>query len=83
MRYLLGKIFEAIKMPGLVKPFRYYDSETGQVITIKTSRFYTTLTVGSKEFFFNRESGKYDGYGAMASDITALVSDCTADCIPK
>lgn len=70
-------------MPGLVKPFRYYDGETGQIISITTSRFYTKLTVGSKEFFFNRESGRYDGFGSMSPDVSELNSYCMEDCTPE
>ena len=62
----------------MVSPFRFYDGETGQVIEIKTSPFYTKLIVGNKEFFFNRESGKYDGFGGMEKVIS---SDCNEDYI--
>lgn len=78
----LGKLFERLRMPALVTPFRYYDGDKGQVIEIKTSPFYTILTVGDKEFFFNRESGKYDGFGAMEKDLPRA-DDYTADCIPQ
>lgn len=74
--YLLGTLFEKLGLPGLVKPFRYYDGETGQVIEIKTSPLYTKLSVGGKEFFFIRESGKYDGFGAMSADEAEPTSDC-------
>lgn len=39
--------------------------ERGVKLKISTSEFYTKLTVDGVEFFFNRESGKYDGWGAM------------------
>lgn len=66
---MIGQLIEKMKIPGFVRPFRHYDSETGMVVEIKTSPRYTTLIVGGKEFFFIRETGKYDGFGAMASDI--------------
>ena len=53
----------------MVSPMRYYDSDTGQVIEVKTSQFYTIIKVSNMEFFFNRESGKYDGFGAMEKEI--------------
>ena len=37
----------------------------GAKLKITTSERYTKLTVDGVEFFFNRESGAYDGYGAM------------------
>lgn len=81
----LGKLFERFKMPALVTPFRFYDGDKGQVIEIKTSPFYTKLIVGDKEFFFNRESGKYDGFGAMEKDLSELATtgDCTPDYIQQ
>jgi hypothetical protein len=78
---LIGKLFEWLGFPAMVSPFRFYDSDTGQAIEIKTSPFYTKLIVGDKEFFFNRESGKYDGFGAMYPDLPN--ADYTADCIPE
>jgi hypothetical protein len=79
MRYLAGKLLEFFRAPGFVRPFRYYDGATGQVITITTSPRYTTLTVGGKEFFFIRETGKYDGYGAMSlEDNPPATRDCRA-----
>jgi hypothetical protein len=42
------------------------------------------LTVGDKEFYFIRESGKYDGIGKRQSELEssiATTSDYTADCI--
>ena len=78
----LGKLFQWIGMPAMVSPFRYYNGNTGQMIEIKTSPFYTKLIVGDKEFFFNRESGKYDGFGAMSPDLPTT-SYCTAEYIQE
>lgn len=72
---VIGKLFQWLGFPAMVSPFRFYDGDTGQVIEIKTSPFYTKLIVGDKEFFFNRESGKYDGFGAMSPDLKNGVND--------
>lgn len=74
---ILGKIFEWLGFPAFVKPFRHYDGEIGQIIEIKTSPRYTILTVGNKDFYFIRETGKYDGFGAMSSESSQLITDCT------
>lgn len=79
MRYLLGRLFQFLHLPGFVQPFRYYDGETGQVIQVRTSPRYTVLTVGEKDFYFFRESGKPDGIGEMSPDEPSS-SDCTAAC---
>lgn len=74
---MLGRILEWFGFPALVKPFRHYDGETGQVIEIKTSPRYTILTVGGKDFYFIRETGKYDGFGAVSLETPQLNTDCT------
>lgn len=68
MRYLLGKILQWFRAPGFVRPFQYRDPDTGEVIAVRTSPRYTILSLGGKEFFFLRESGKFDGVGAMSLD---------------
>jgi hypothetical protein len=83
MRYLIGRLLEWLNAPAFVKPFRFYDGETGQVVSIQTSPRYTTLTVGRKEFFFIRETGKCDGYGAMSLEDDLPSKDCRADYTPE
>ena len=73
MRFV-GSLIDRVGLPGLVRPFRYYDSATGQVVSVRTSPYYTTLTVGSKDLYSIRESGKYDGFGESVRD-----GDCKSD----
>lgn len=75
----IGGLFQLLRLPALVRPFRYYDGEVGQVISIKTSPRYTILSVGNKDFFFIRETGKLDGIGERSEPATTD-DDCTADC---
>lgn len=81
--YILGKLFEWLGFPALVCPFRYYNGVTGQVIEVITSPFYTKLIVGDKEFFFIRETGKYDGFGAMSVEKAEPIADCRLADTPK
>ncbi len=57
-----------LHVPGMIRPFQHEDPQSGQYVTLRTSPRYTVLTIDGKEFFFNRESGHFDGTGAMASD---------------
>lgn len=82
MSYLIGKLLELLRAPGFVRPFRHYDGAAGQVISLRTSPRYTILTVGDKEFFFIRETGKYDGFGALPLEDPPS-KDCKADCIQE
>lgn len=66
---MVGWLFEKFGVPGFVKPVRYYDGDTGTLVEVKTSRFYTKIVVGNTELFFNRESGKYDGFGVVPKEM--------------
>ena len=81
MNYLLGRLLEWLGFPGFVKPFVYRD-ESGSVISVRTSPRYTTLTIDGKEYFFIRETGKFDGIGAMSPD-TEPSTYCSADRTPE
>lgn len=63
--YLLGRLFQWLRLPGMVRPMSFFDKTTGQRITIKTSPRYTIIQVGGTEHFFIRETGKYDGHGQL------------------
>jgi hypothetical protein len=63
---MIGRVLQWLRFPGLLKPFEYRDGETGSVIRLRTSRYYSILTIGDKELYFQRESGKLDGAGAMS-----------------
>ena len=67
-------MLDKVGFPALLSPFRYYDGTTGQVVSLRTSPYYAILTVGSKDFYFIRESGKYDGFGESVID-----DDCKSD----
>lgn len=79
MKELIGKVLHFFKAPGFIQPFRYYDGQAGKVISVRTSPRYTILTVGGQEFFFNRESGRFDGTGAMAVEDAQPITGCKAD----
>ena len=67
MRIWLAKMLHWVHSPGFVQPGRYSSKEHGLAIEVRTSAQYTTLIVGGTEFFFNREDGRYDGYGVDAT----------------
>lgn len=77
--YLLGRILQWLGLPGFVKPF-VYRNEAGSVISLRTSPRYTVLTIDGQEYFFIRETGKFDGIGAMQLDPeTQPTAGCRAD----
>ena len=63
---LRGTLLQWLRAPGLIKPFEHRDEDTGETVKIRTSPRYTILSVSGKEFFFERETGKFEGVGAMS-----------------
>lgn len=44
-----------------IKPFEYEDKVTGHKVTIQVSPYYSTLIVDNKVYYFNKETGEFDG----------------------
>ena len=62
-----GRIVQWLGFPPMVAEVDVM--EGGQQLRIRTSPRYTIIQVnGATEFFFDRESGKYDGFGEMHKD---------------
>ena len=52
------------------------DAETcGVNLSIRTSPRYTILTIDGRELFFERETGRYDGFGGMQLDAASCRRD--------
>ena len=48
---------------AVIQPFAYDDPETGDHIEVSVSPYYSKLTVNSREYYYIRETGKFDGTG--------------------
>ena len=64
-------------MPGFVQPGKYRGFANSPAIEVKTSSRYTILILDGVEYFFLRESGRFDGIGGMSLD--SRLSDCRVD----
>ena len=80
---MLGRLMQRLRVPGVVRPFEYNDPDRGERISLRTSTRYSILTIGSKELYFERTSGRFDGTGAMALDDAAALTRLQADCIRR
>jgi hypothetical protein len=60
---------------ALIKPFTYDDPETGDRIEVSVSPHYSKITVNSREYFFIRESGEFDGTGTSRRTGPILIYD--------
>lgn len=44
-----------------IKPFEYEDELTGHKIAIRVSPYYYTLFLDGRVYYFNKETGDFDG----------------------
>ncbi len=65
MSYIIGWLWEKLGVPPMVKRMEIGADKIGHDVSIRTSSRYTIIKIDGVELFFNRESGAYDGYGAM------------------
>jgi hypothetical protein len=60
-------LWRTFDVMATVRPFRYDDPETGQTVAITLSPRYATLQVGSRSYYFIRETGAFDGVSINAA----------------
>jgi len=46
---------------AVIQPFSYDDPETGDHIEVSVSPYYSKIIVNSREYYFIRETGEFDG----------------------
>jgi len=80
---LLGRVLQVFKAPGFVRPMEYSGEYTDQSLKIRTSPRYTILTINGLELFFLRESGRFDGIGAMSLNDDTGLNRCRAERIER
>jgi len=44
-----------------IKPFKYDDKLTGHKIAVQVSPYYSKLLVDDRVYYFNAETGEFDG----------------------
>lgn len=60
-------LWRTFDLLATVRPFRYDDPETGQTVGLNLSEQYAILTVGSRSYYFIRETGEFDGVSINAA----------------
>jgi len=51
-----------------IKPFKYDDKLTGHKIAIELSHYYSKLSVDDRVYYFNKETGEFDGTSYQVAD---------------
>lgn len=68
-----GWCLDKIKAPAVLKEFEFVDPETDETVYLSTSRQFAILSVGSRRFYFDRLTGKFDGTSAPACSVSGRV----------
>jgi len=59
---------------GKVQEVDFWDSFLNLQIKIEVSDFYTKIKIGSRTFYFDSDTGKYDGTGQIVDGMTVLTN---------
>jgi hypothetical protein len=54
-------LYQEFGCTAVIRPFTYKDQITGETISVTISPYYSILTVGDREYYFDRNSGAFDG----------------------
>ncbi|MGP0088610.1 MAG: hypothetical protein ACLPKB_01410 [Xanthobacteraceae bacterium] len=54
-------LYQEFGCTAVIRPFRHEDELTGQVVSVTISPQYSILTIGSRQYYFHRETGAFDG----------------------
>jgi hypothetical protein len=65
VRQKIGRVLEALHAPAKIKEFECVDPITNEIVYLSTGARYSVLHVGSKRFFFDRLTGRFDGTGTL------------------
>lgn len=67
---LLGRLANRVGLPGLVGEHEIDDAFAGKV-SIRTSPWFTVISINGRDLYFRRWSGKFDGTGSMVGGCEA------------
>ncbi len=63
LRGWLGRTLNRFGVPGFIQEVNFYDDLTGQMISVRKSRYFTVISVGDRDYYFKRLTGRFDGTG--------------------
>jgi hypothetical protein len=59
----IGALFNLAGLPGFVRPCEYQAASASVAVAVRTSPFYTVITVNGVDVYFHRLNGGIDGIG--------------------
>jgi len=70
---MAGWCLEKTNAPAKLEEFEFVDPVTDQTVYLSTSKTFSILCVGSRRFYFNRLTGKFDGTSAPSRSVADRV----------
>lgn len=64
----IGWLMESLHVPAKIREFEYVDQASNEAVYLSTGTRYSVLHVGSKRFFFDRLTGRFDGTGTSLEE---------------
>jgi hypothetical protein len=66
VRNAIGWTLQKLRFPAVIREFEYVDPVTDQTTYLTTTKNYSILTAGDRQFYFDRVTGKFDGTGSAS-----------------
>lgn len=63
-RRSIGRLANRAGVPGAVTSVDLIDGADGPRFAIKVGNWYTVVSVGNRDYYFNRLTGRFDGTGS-------------------
>jgi hypothetical protein len=62
-RVVVGRVLNRCRLPGVIRPIRYEDGVTGDIIEVRVRPLSTRLSVNGRDYYFDRLTGRFVGTG--------------------
>jgi hypothetical protein len=72
LREMVGNLANRLRVPAFVRPAVIEDELTGQTIVIEPGHLLTRISVGGRDYYFGRFSGRFDGVGISVEKVVSL-----------
>ena len=67
-RETVRDLYQEFGCTAVIRLFTHKDEITGETVSVTISPQYSILTVGDREYYFNREDGAFDGTAIAARE---------------
>ena len=69
----IGWAMNRVHSPARLKPFEYVDPDTDETLYLYTDKRLSVLCIGSRRYYFDRITGRFDGVSASVLDVAGRI----------